>query len=92
MQSPRKPKELQNLAELVITLSRFVSQATNKCLPFFDTLKGGKKFEWMEKCELTFQQLKEDLGKPSLLSKPVSKERLFLYLVVLENIASSILV
>ena len=45
MQSPRKPKEVQNLAGRVAALSQFVSRSTDKCLPFFDALKGGKKFE-----------------------------------------------
>ena len=55
MQSPRKPKEVQSVVGWVAALSRFVSQVTDKCLPFFDALKGGKKFEWIEKCELAFQ-------------------------------------
>ena len=55
-------------------------------------MKGGKKFEWTEKCELAFQQLKEHLGKPPLLSKPISGERLFLHLTVSESGASSVLV
>ena len=36
--------------------------------------------------------MKEHLGKPHLLSKPISGERFFLYLVVSENAASSVLV
>ena len=92
MQSPRKPKEVQSLEGRVTALSQFVSRATNKCLPFFDALKGGKKFEWTEKWELTFQQLKKHLRKPRLLSKLVCGERLFLYLAVSKNAASSVLV
>ena len=41
-----KPKEVMRLASRMATLSRFVSQATNRCAPFFDMLKGSKKFEW----------------------------------------------
>ena len=76
----------------VAALSRFISQATDKCFPFFDALKGGKKFQWIEKCELAFQQLKDHLDKPPLLSKPIAGERLFLYLAVSENAASLVLV
>ena len=92
MQSPCKSKEVQSLPRGVATLSRFVSRATDKCLLFFVALKGGKKFKWIEKCELTFQQLKEHLSKLPLLSKPVYGERLFLYLVVSKSAASSVLV
>ena len=49
-------------------------------------------FEWTKKCELTFQHLKEHLGKPSLLSKPISGESLFLYLAISESTADSVLV
>ena len=92
MQSPRKLKEVQSLAKQVTALSRFVSQVIDKCLPFFDALKEGKKFEWTEKCELAFKQLKEHLRKPPLLSKTIAGERLFLYFVVSENANSLVLV
>ena len=92
MQSPCKPKEVQSLVGQVIALSRFVSRSTENCLPFFNALKGGKKFEWTEKCEVAFQQLKEHLGKPPLLSKLVAGEKLFLYLAVFESAVSLVLV
>ena len=37
-------KEVQSLNGKVIALNRFVSRATNKCLPFIRMLK--KSFEW----------------------------------------------
>ena len=37
--SPRKVKEVQRLTRQVAALNRFVSKATNKCPPFFKTLK-----------------------------------------------------
>ena len=55
MQSSRKPKEVQSLTRWVAALSRFVFRSTDKCLPFFDALKEGKKFEWTDKCEVAFQ-------------------------------------
>ena len=62
LSSPCKPKELMNLVGKVVALSRFVLQATNHCVPFFDMLKGGKKFEWTDKCKQAFQALKDHLG------------------------------
>ena len=55
-------------------------------------LKGSKKFEWMDKCEQVFLALKEYLGCPSLLSKPIEREKLYLYLVVSEEAVSAALV
>ena len=45
IQSPRKLNEVQSLVGRIAALNRFVFRSTDKCLPFFDTLKGGKKFE-----------------------------------------------
>ena len=39
MSSPRTTKEVQSLTRRVAALNRFVSKATDKCLPFFKTLK-----------------------------------------------------
>ena len=39
MSSPKTIREVQSLTGRVATLNRFVSKATDKCLPFFKTLK-----------------------------------------------------
>ena len=44
----RKIKEVQSLNGKIAALNKFVSKATDKCLPFFCTLK--KSFEWTDKC------------------------------------------
>ncbi|KAL5821184.1 hypothetical protein ACOSQ3_023066 [Xanthoceras sorbifolium] len=69
MRSPTKPKHVQSLNEQVAALSLFISKSTNKCVPFFNVLRGNKKLEWTEECELVFQQLKEYIGRAPLLSK-----------------------
>ena len=51
MQSPNKTKEVHKLTGRVAALSRFILRATDKCLPFFDSLKGSKRFLWDDKCE-----------------------------------------
>ena len=43
MKSPQSIKEVQSLTGRVAALNRFVSKATDKCLPFFKVLK--KAFE-----------------------------------------------
>ena len=43
VKAPRTKKELQSLNGKVAALSRFISKATDKCIPFFDSLKKGKK-------------------------------------------------
>ena len=73
-------KEVQSLNGKVAALNRFVSRATDKCLPFFRTLK--KSFEWMDECQQAFEELKAYLSAPPLLSPSQPSEELFLYLAV----------
>ena len=92
MSSPRKSKEVMSLANRVATLSCFVSQATDCCIPFFDVLKGSKKLEWTDKCEQAFLTLKECLRHLPLLSKPIEREKLYLYLAISKEAVSAALV
>ena len=92
MSSSSKTKEVQSLTGRVAALNRFISKATDKCLPFFKSLKGNKRFLWDEKREQEFKALKEYLGKPPLLSKPTDGEALFLYLAVSEYTISGALI
>ena len=39
MTSQRSVKEVQRLTGCIAALNKFMSRATNKCLPFFKTLK-----------------------------------------------------
>ena len=71
-------------------MNRFVSRATDQCLPFFKILR--KAFEWSEECERAFQELKIYLASPPLLSVPAPGEELLLYLAVSPSAVSSALV
>ena len=46
MKPPQNIKEVQSLTGRVVAFNRFVSKATDKCLPFFRVLK--KAFEWTD--------------------------------------------
>ena len=52
MTSPRTVKEVQKLTGRIAALNRFVSKTTDKCLPFFKTLK--QAFAWTDECEAAF--------------------------------------
>jgi len=90
MTSPRSVKEVQRLTRHKAALNKFVSRVTNKCLPFFKTLK--QAFQWTDKCEAAFQVLKDYLSKPLLLSPSIKGEDLFLYLAVSQIAVSSALI
>lgn len=46
MRSPRTVKEVQSLTGKLAALNRFISRATDKCHPFFQIIKKGRKMEW----------------------------------------------
>ena len=83
-------KEVQSLTERDAALNRFVSKATDKCLPFFRVLKIA--FEWTDECQQAFQDLKMYLVAAPLLSPFVMGEELFLYLAVTPHAVSSALI
>ena len=92
MRSPRTVKEVQSLTGKLAALNRFISRATDKCHPFFETIKKGRKMEWTSECEEAFGQLKEYLAHAPLLSTPREGDQLFLYLAISKWATSSVLV
>ena len=83
-------KEVQSLNSKITALNRFISRATDKCLPFFRILK--RSFEWTEKCQQVFENLKLYLSFPSPLSPSKPREKLYLYLAVSHAVVSTALV
>ena len=92
MRSPRNLKEMQSLTGRLAALSRFIPKATDKCQPFFQVIRRGKKTERTPECEEAFQNLKQYLQRAPLLSTPRDGDKLFLYLAVSDRATSSILV
>ena len=90
LEPPRTVKEVQSLNGKIAALNRFVSRATDKCLPFFRTLR--KSFEWTDECQMTFNYLKAYLLSPPLLSPSKPGEEFYLYLAVSQVAVSAALV
>ena len=90
MKPPRNIKEVQSLTRQVAALNRFVSKATDKCLPFFKVLK--KAFEWTDECQKAFQDLKAYLTTAPLLSLSIPSEELYLYLAMSSHAVSLALI
>ena len=81
---------MQSLNGKIAALSRFVSKAMDKCLPFFRTLR--TSFEWTDECQKAFEDLKKYLSSPPLLNSSKLEEELHLYIAVLQAAASVALV
>ena len=91
LQPPRNPKEVQKLARITAALNRFISRSADRCRPFFLLLHKWKGFKWTEECAMAFQQLKEYLSRPPIMSSPEVDEVLFAYLVVASHAVSFVL-
>ncbi|XP_050290054.1 uncharacterized protein LOC126728235 [Quercus robur] len=90
LEPPRAVKEVQCLNGKITALNKFVSRATDRCLPFFRTLR--KSFEWTDECQMAFDDLKAYLSSPPLLSPSKLGEELYLYLAVSQAAVSTALV
>uniref|UniRef100_A0A2N9EWZ5 Integrase catalytic domain-containing protein n=1 Tax=Fagus sylvatica TaxID=28930 RepID=A0A2N9EWZ5_FAGSY len=90
MNPPKIVKEVQSLTGKAAALNRFVSRSTDKCLPFFKTLR--KAFQWTEECQRAFEELKVYLTSPPLLSPSQTEEELYLYLTISASAVSSALI
>ena len=63
-------------------LNRFISRSVDRCRPFFLLLHKWKEFEWSDECVVSFQQLKQYLSRPPIMSSPMVDEVLFAYIAV----------
>ena len=82
LQPPRNPKEVQKLTGMMAALNRFISRLAERCRPFFLLLHKWKEFQWFEDCVVAFQELKQYLSHPPIMSSPVVDEVLFAYIAI----------
>ena len=66
----------------MVALNRFISKLADRCRPFFLLLHKWKGFKWTDECVVAFQQLKQYLSCPPIMSSPMVDEVLFAYLTV----------
>ena len=89
---PRNPKEVQRLTGMTTTLNKFILRYADMCRPFFQLLHKWKDFRWTEECVTAFEDLKQYLSNPPILSKPEKEEVLYAYLAVTDYVANLVLV
>ena len=92
MQTPRNPKEVQKLTGMTAALNRFISRSADRCIPFFLLINKRKNFKWTEECAKAFQQLKDYLAWPPIMSSPEPDEVLFAYIAVAPYAVSLVLI
>jgi hypothetical protein len=92
MKPPSSVREVQKLAGRIAALSRFLSKAAERGLPFFKTLRGAGKFNWTPECQAAFDELKQYLQSPPTLISPAPGSELLLYLAASPVAVSAALV
>lgn len=85
-------RDVQRLTGRVIALNRFMSRSIEKCLPFFNKWRKSPNFEWTKECQKVFEELKNYLGSPKILSQPVQGEDLYIYLAASDKAISAVLI
>ena len=92
LKPPQITKEVQKLIGMIATLNRFISRSVDRCRPFYLLINKWKGFEWSEDCVVVFQQLKEYLSRPLIMSSPEADEVLYVYIVVAPHAVSLVLI
>jgi hypothetical protein len=92
MAKPSNKKDVMKLTGMMAALGRFISKLSEKCLPFFKILKKADKFVRDDEAQKAFEALKESLTTPPIMTPPVPKETLLLYISATTNVVNIVLV
>nr|CAN67118.1 hypothetical protein VITISV_035158 [Vitis vinifera] len=88
---PRNKKELQRLTGKLVALGRFIARFTDELRPFFLAIRKAGAHGWTDSCQNAFEKIKHCLTQPPILSSPIPKEKLYMYLAVSEWAISAVL-
>ena len=77
---------------MTAALNRFISRPADRCRLFFLLMNEWKGFEWTEECAQAFQQLKDYLSHPPIMSSPEADEVLFAYIAIAPYAVSLVLI
>ena len=77
---------------MIAALNRFISRSADKCKQFYLLINKWKGFEWSENCIVAFQQLKEYLSRPPIMSSSEADEVLYAYIAVTLHDVSLVLI
>ena len=77
---------------MMVALNQFIFRSADRCRPFFLLINKWKGFEWTEECAQAFQQLKDYLSHPPIMSRPEADEVLFAYIAVASHFVSLVLI
>jgi hypothetical protein len=92
LQPPRTGKEIQKLAGMMTTLSRFISKLGERGMPFYKLLRKADGFQWDDQAATAFIELKQYLKSLPTLVPPKPDDVLLLYVAVTDTVVSTAIV
>jgi hypothetical protein len=92
MAKPSNRKDAMKITGLMATLGHFISKLGEKGLPFFKLLKKADRFVWDDEAQKAFEAHKESLTTPPIMTPPVPKETLLLFISATTNVVSTVLI
>ena len=91
MPLPAIEKEVRGLLGRLQYINRFIEQLTPIYEPIFKLLKKNAQISWSDKCQATFDKIKQLLIKPPILVPPTLGRHLFLYLSTMQHFMCAVL-
>src|SRR3954471_16244921 len=76
---PNTVKQVISFLGLASYCRRFVENFSKIARPLINLLHKGVKFEWTDKCQESFQALKDKLTSPPVLASPVTQKDFMIY-------------
>ncbi|RVW54494.1 Retrovirus-related Pol polyprotein from transposon 17.6 [Vitis vinifera] len=75
----------------LVALGCFITRFTDELRPFFLALRKAGVNGWTDSCQSAFEKIKHYLMQPPILSSPLPREKLYMYLAVSEWAISAVL-
>jgi hypothetical protein len=92
MAKPSNKKDVMKLIRMMAALGHFISKLGEKGLLFFKLLRKADNFVWDDEAQKAFDALKESLTTPPIMTPPIPKEMLLLYISATTSVVSTVLV
>ena len=92
MELPTQLLDVQKFTGFFVSISCFISRLGEKALPLYQLMKKTTHFEWNDKVDEAFLQLKKMLTTPPVLAAPAAKEPMYLYIAATSRVVSTVMV
>jgi len=85
MQPPRNLRELRGLQGRLAYIRRFISNLFERCQPFTKLMEKGVSFIWDDACQQAFEEIKQYLTQPPVLTSLVSGKPFLIYVRAMDH-------